>query len=108
MSNANKFIFKLPCKHQNNTVRYKILEEENFGKFGELQENCQNFLLQFVIRKYACKHVNDVVKVFKLKPTSKQLLADPDGELRLKIPSSGISLANACKSKLLDGAGWAA
>ena len=53
-----------------------------------------------------CKHVDGIVKVlFKLKSTSKQPLPDPDGELSLKIPSLGISLANPCISKLLDGDG---
>ena len=28
------------------TVRYKILEGENFGEFGELPQNRQNFLVQ--------------------------------------------------------------
>ena len=28
------------------TVQYKILEEENFGKFGKLQVIHQNFLVQ--------------------------------------------------------------
>ena len=35
-----------PCPQGHyNTVRYKILEGENFGKFGELQAIRQNFLL---------------------------------------------------------------
>ena len=31
---------------QFDTVRYKILEGENFGEFGELQAIRQNFLVQ--------------------------------------------------------------
>ena len=43
--------------------------------------------------------------VFKLKTSGKQPLPDPNGELSAKIPSSGISSANACVGKLLDGDG---
>ena len=32
-----------------NTVRYKILEGENFGEFGELPQNRQNFLVQIFL-----------------------------------------------------------
>ena len=28
------------------TIQYKILERENFGEFGKLQEICQNLLVQ--------------------------------------------------------------
>ena len=46
-----------------------------------------------------------LLKYFKLKTSRKQLLTDPNGELSAKIPSSGISSANTCVGKLLDGDG---
>ena len=42
-----------------------------------------------------------LLKYFKLKTSRKQLLPNPNGELSAKIPSSGISSANACVGKLL-------
>ena len=36
----------LPAVVQLITVQYKILDGENLGEFGELQEICQNFLVQ--------------------------------------------------------------
>ena len=44
-----------------------------------------------------------LLKYFKLKTSPKQSLPDPNRELSKKIPSSGISSANACLGKLLDG-----
>ena len=44
-----------------------------------------------------------LLKYFKLKTSGKQPLPDPNGELSAKIPYSGISSANACVDKLLDG-----
>ena len=97
------------------TVRYKILEGENFGKFGELQQNRQNLLSKifsfekFVIRKYAVSVCANtwmaLLKYYKLKTSGKQALPDLNGELSAKIPSSSISSANACVGKLLDGNG---
>ena len=46
-----------------------------------------------------------LLKYFKLKTSGKQPLPNPNGELSAKIPSSGISSANACVGKLLDGDG---
>ena len=46
-----------------------------------------------------------LLKYFKLKTSGKQPLPNPNGELSAKIPSSGISSANACVGKLLDGNG---
>ena len=43
--------------------------------------------------------------LLKLKTSCKQLLPNPNGELSAKIPSSGISSANACVGKLLDSDG---
>jgi len=44
-----------------------------------------------------------LLKYFKFKTTGKQPLPDLNGgELSEKIPSSGISSANACVGKLLD------
>ena len=44
-----------------------------------------------------------LLKYFKLKTSHKQSLPNPNRELSKKIPSSGISSANACLDKLLDG-----
>ena len=44
-----------------------------------------------------------LLKYFKLKTSPKQSLPNPNRELSKKIPSSGISFANACLGKLLDG-----
>ena len=45
-----------------------------------------------------------VVEIFQAQDFSyKQSLPDPNGELSKKIPSSGISSANACLGKLLGG-----
>ena len=39
------------------TVRYKILEGENFGEFGKLKEICQNFLVQiFPLKSLATQY----------------------------------------------------
>ena len=46
-----------------------------------------------------------LLKYFKLKTSGKQPLPNPNGELSVKIPSSGISSANACVGKLLNGDG---
>jgi len=43
-----------------------------------------------------------LLKYFKFKITGKQPLPDLNGESSEKIPSSGISSANACIGKLLD------
>jgi len=43
-----------------------------------------------------------MLEYFKFKTTGKQPLPDPNGELREKIPSLGISSANACIGKLLN------
>ena len=43
-----------------------------------------------------------LLKYFKFKTTGKQPLPDLNGELSEKIPSLGISSANACIGKLLD------
>ena len=46
-----------------------------------------------------CECVDGVVKVqyFKSKASGKQPLSVPNGELSMKISSSGISSANACR-----------
>ena len=46
-----------------------------------------------------------LLKYFKLKTSRTLLLPNPNGALSAKIPSSGISSANACVDKLLDGDG---
>ena len=46
-----------------------------------------------------------MLKYFKLKTSGKQPVPDPNGELSAKIPYLGISSANACVGKLLDGNG---
>ena len=46
-----------------------------------------------------------LLKYFKLKASHKQLLLNPNGELSVKIPSLGVSSANACEGKLLDDDG---
>ena len=46
-----------------------------------------------------------LLKYLKLKTSGKQPLPDLNGELSVKIPYLGISSANACVGKLLDGDG---
>ena len=85
------------------TVRYKILQGENFGEFGELQAIRQNFLVQnfllWLVRNMCELAWMALLKYFQLKSTCKQPLPYPNGELS---PSSGISSANAHVAKLLN------
>ena len=72
-----KVLFESTCIF-NSTIRYKILEGENFGK---LQVICQNFLFWLV------KNMPELVwmallKYIQLKSTHKQPLPDPNGKHR--------------------------
>ena len=89
---------------------------ENFGEFGELVGNRQNFLAQnFPLKTFLPKirfiilwHTREIgtlfemaglLQYFKLKKQKDSLpapLPDPNGPLSEKIPSSGIASANAC------------
>ena len=64
---------------------------------------------KLVIRKYAVRICANawmvLLKYFKQKTSGKQPLTDPNGELSAKVPYLGISPANACVGKLLDGDG---
>ena len=52
MVNLVSLWYPLMYRELYDTVRYKILEGENFGEFGELRQNRQNFLVQnFLLRK---------------------------------------------------------
>ena len=93
---------------------------ENFGEFGELVGNHQNFLVQnFPLKTFLPKirfiilwHTREIgtlfemaglLQYFKLKKQKDSLptpLLDPNGPLSEKIPSSGIASANVCVSKL--------
>ena len=75
-----------------------------FHSFAKIYSVCK--LFPHCKRKaYGSEHVSDdnmaLLRYFKLK-RERQQLPDPNGPLSLKVPSSGISAANLCVSKLLD------
>ena len=88
----------------------KYWREKILANLANCNRIAKNFLSKifsfekFVIRKYAVRVCVNAwmafLKYFKLKISGKQPLLDPNGELSVKIPSSGISSANSCVGKL--------